>query len=95
MTNVCMKYIYEVIYDLSLDLVTFDLGLPLKVNSMSHTSMLPFHKFPQTWKNETNYNFRAIEKVAVFKKELRNHLIDKYSETVTCENARCRQCFPT
>ena len=28
-TNVCMKYIYEVIYDLSVDLVTFDLGLPL------------------------------------------------------------------
>ena len=58
------------------------------------TSMLPFHKFPQTW-NEINYNLRAIEKVAVLKKELRNHLIDKYSETVTCENARCRQCFPT
>ena len=34
-TNVCMKYIYEVIYDLSVDLVTFDLGLPLKVKSRS------------------------------------------------------------
>ena len=32
MTNVCMKYIYEVIYDLSVDLVTFDLGLPLRSN---------------------------------------------------------------
>ena len=36
-TNVCMKYIYEVIYDLSVDLVTFDLGLPLNVKSRSHT----------------------------------------------------------
>ena len=36
-TNVCMKYIYEVIYDLSVDLVTFDLGLPLKVKSRSQT----------------------------------------------------------
>ena len=35
--NVCMKYIYEVIYDLSVDLVTFDLGLPLKVKSRSQT----------------------------------------------------------
>ena len=36
-TNVCIKYIYEVIYDLSVDLVTFDLGLPLKVKSRSQT----------------------------------------------------------
>ena len=36
-TNVCMKYIYEVIYDLSIDLVTFDLGLLLKVKSRSQT----------------------------------------------------------
>ena len=36
-TNACMKYIYEVIYDLSVDLVTFDLGLPLKVKSRSQT----------------------------------------------------------
>ena len=36
-TNVCMKYIYEVIYYLSIDLVTFDLGLPLKVKSRSQT----------------------------------------------------------
>ena len=35
MTNVCMKYICKVIYDLSVDLVTFDLGLPLKVKSRS------------------------------------------------------------
>ena len=28
-TNVCMKRIYKVIYDLSVDLVIFDLGLPL------------------------------------------------------------------
>ena len=32
-----MSHIYEVIYDLSVDLVTFDLGLPLKVKSRSHT----------------------------------------------------------
>ena len=36
-TNVCVKYIYEVVYDLSVDLVTFDLGLPLKVKSRSQT----------------------------------------------------------
>ena len=29
MTNVCMNHIYKVIYDLSVDLVTFDLGIPL------------------------------------------------------------------
>ena len=34
-TNVCMKYIYKVIYDLSVDLVTFDLGLPFKVTDLS------------------------------------------------------------
>ena len=34
-TNVCMKYIYEVIYDLSVDLVPFD--YPLKVKSRSQT----------------------------------------------------------
>ena len=33
-TNVCMKHIYKVIYDLSVDLVIFDLGLHLKVKSM-------------------------------------------------------------
>ena len=36
-TNVCMKHIYKVIYDLSVYLVTFDLGLPLTVKSMSQT----------------------------------------------------------
>ena len=36
-TNVCIKYIYIVIYDLYVDLVTFDLGLPLKVKSRSQT----------------------------------------------------------
>ena len=36
-TNVCMKYIYEIIYDLSFDIVTFYLGLPLKVKSRSST----------------------------------------------------------
>ena len=36
-TNVCMKHIYNVIYDLSVDLVIFDLGLPLKVKSRSQT----------------------------------------------------------
>ena len=36
-TNVCMKYIYKVIYDLSVDLVTFDLGLPVpKVKVVGH-----------------------------------------------------------
>ena len=39
-TNVCMKYIYKVIYVLSVDLVTFDLGLPafkgqIKVTDLS------------------------------------------------------------
>ena len=36
-TNVCMKHICKVIYDLSVDLVIFDLGLPLKVKSRSQT----------------------------------------------------------
>ena len=36
-TNVCIKHIYKVIYDLSVDLVTFDLGLTLKVKSRSQT----------------------------------------------------------
>ena len=35
-TNVCMKHIYKVIYDLSVYLVTFDFGLPLNVKSRSH-----------------------------------------------------------
>ena len=30
-TNVCMKHICKVMYDLSVDLVIFDLGLPLNV----------------------------------------------------------------
>ena len=36
-TNVCMKPIYKVIYELSVDLVMFDLGLPLKVKSRLQT----------------------------------------------------------
>ena len=36
-TNVCMKNIYKVIYDISVDLVTFDLGFHLKVKSRSET----------------------------------------------------------
>ena len=36
-TNVCMKHIHKVIYDLSVDLVIFDLGLPLKVKSRLQT----------------------------------------------------------
>ena len=36
-TNVCMKHIYKVIDDLSVDLVIFDLGLPLKVKSRLQT----------------------------------------------------------
>ena len=35
--NVCMKHIYKIIYDLSVGLVTFDLGLHLKVKSRSQT----------------------------------------------------------
>ena len=54
------------------------------------TPMLPFHKYPQTW-NEIN--FRAFEITVLFLKELRTQLIDKYSETVNCDNARCKQFF--
>ena len=36
-TNVCMKHIYKVIYDLLVYLVTFDLGLPLNVKLRSQT----------------------------------------------------------
>ena len=36
-TSVCTKHICKVIYDLSVDLVTFDLGLYLKVKSRSQT----------------------------------------------------------
>ena len=36
-TNDCIRHIYEVIYDLSVDLVTFDIGLTLKVKSRSQT----------------------------------------------------------
>ena len=32
MTNIYMKHIYKIIYDLSVYLVTFDLGLPLRSN---------------------------------------------------------------
>ena len=46
MTNVSMKHIYKVIYDLSVDLVTFDLGLHLKVKSRSQTfQMVVSHKW--------------------------------------------------
>ena len=36
-TNVCMNHIFKVIYDISVDLVIFDLGLPLKVKSRLQT----------------------------------------------------------
>ena len=36
-TNVCMKHIYKVMYDLSVDLVIFDFGLPLMVKSRLQT----------------------------------------------------------
>ena len=36
-TNICMKHIYKVIYDLSVDFVVFDLGLPVKVKSRLQT----------------------------------------------------------
>ena len=36
-TNICMKHINKVIYDLSVDLVIFDLGLPSKVKSRLQT----------------------------------------------------------
>ena len=36
-TNIGMKHIYKVIYDISVYLVSFDLGLPLKVKSRSQT----------------------------------------------------------
>ena len=35
--NICMKHIYKVVCDVSVDLVIFDLGLPLKVKSRSQT----------------------------------------------------------
>ena len=57
MTNVCMKHIYKVIYDLSVYLVTFDLGLPLMVKSRWHTSQgIVSHKwqFSQNWSD--NYS---------------------------------------
>jgi hypothetical protein len=57
------------------------------------TSLLPLHKFPQTW-NDINSNLRNIDSTASFKRVLRSHFLDKYSETVRCDNARCRQCFP-
>ena len=37
LTNVCMKHFYKVICNISIYLVTFDLGLPLNVKSRSHT----------------------------------------------------------
>ena len=46
-TNVCMKYICKVIYDLSVDLVSFDLGLPLKVKSRSQTTYCILIDFPR------------------------------------------------
>ena len=36
MTKVYMKHLYSKSYGLSVDLMTFDLGWPLKVKSMSH-----------------------------------------------------------
>ena len=36
-TNVCMKHIYKVMYYLSVDIMTFDFGLLLKVKSRSKT----------------------------------------------------------
>jgi hypothetical protein len=57
------------------------------------TSLLPLHKFPQTW-NDINSNLRNIDSTASFKRVLRSHFLDKYSETVRCDNARYRQCFP-
>ena len=44
-TNVCMKHICKVIYDLSVDLVIFDLGLPLKVKSRLHFQGVVSHKW--------------------------------------------------
>ena len=41
---------YKVIYDLSIDLVTFDLGLPLNVKSRSHTfQVVVSHKWCIIW----------------------------------------------
>ena len=49
-TNVCMKFIYKVIYDLSVDLVIFDLGSYLKVKSRPQTFQgVVFHKWYIIW----------------------------------------------
>ena len=49
-TNVCMKHICKVIYDLSVYLVTFDLGLPLNVKSWSRTfQWVVSHKWCIIW----------------------------------------------
>ena len=63
--NVCMKHIYKVIYDLSVDLVIFDLGLPLKelclINGASYDrSLCEIHIASHVWPFSLRYNMYNI-----------------------------------
>ena len=44
-----------------------------KLARTKFTSLLPLHKFPQTW-NDINSNLRNIDSTASFKRVLRSHL---------------------
>ena len=58
-TNVCMKHICKVIYDLSVDLVTFDLEYPglCLINSASYDqSLYEIHIISHIWPFSLPYN---------------------------------------
>ena len=57
------------------------------------TSKIPFHKFPRLW-NELLTVCHQITSTHIFKTKIQTSLLDSYSNQITCNYDRCKQCYP-
>ena len=57
------------------------------------TSKIPFHKFPRLW-NELLPVCHQITSTRIFKTKIQTSLLDSYSNQITCNYDRCKQCYP-
>ena len=59
----------------------------------TYTSLVPLHQLPRIW-NDLEDDMRNIKYLSKFNASIRSAKLNKYVDSVKCENTRCRQCFP-
>lgn len=59
----------------------------------TYSSKLPLHTFPRIW-NILDIDLQQSKSINVFKKNVKQQILNNYTNEVFCTNPRCKQCFP-